>query len=44
MPELLKISEIPKIPTAKLITLKEEKDPQVYQAEEVESNGKNENK
>ncbi|CAG8586721.1 16125_t:CDS:1, partial [Cetraspora pellucida] len=38
------MSELPKIPTAKLITLREEKDLQVYQAEKVESNGENEGK
>ncbi|CAG8693394.1 12747_t:CDS:1, partial [Cetraspora pellucida] len=37
MPELSKLSKIPKILTAKLILLEEKKDLQVYQAEEVEN-------
>ena len=39
MPELPRISEIPKITTAELIPLDEEEDSQVYQVEEVESDG-----
>ncbi|CAG8700868.1 466_t:CDS:1, partial [Cetraspora pellucida] len=38
MLELPKLSEIPKIPTAKLIPVDEKKDSQVYQVEDVESN------
>ena len=42
MPELSKIPKIPKITIAELISLDKKKDLQVYQVEEVESDGEDE--
>ncbi|CAG8754199.1 17289_t:CDS:1, partial [Cetraspora pellucida] len=44
MPELPKLPEIFKILTAKLISVDEEKDLQVYQIEDVKSDSENKDK